>query len=228
MNPQDFKKRSGIILLILLIWGLLAATHVIYYSYYKRGKLLEESRYLAWREGTLPAMRGRILDKNGVNLAWSEIAHDLYLSKKKLKRSAKNIIVLIQKHFNVQLTAEETEKGILLKKELSPDEILKLRKLFQRFPELEIVPYSHRMTVAYPEIQEKIGKTGKSTGTEDETGISGWEAQYNSELTGISGIFRVMLDRKGVWVPGTIEILSHPIPGKDITVPFTIQELRSK
>lgn len=228
MNPADFKKRSGVILLILMVWGFLAAAHVVYYSYWKRGKLLEESRYLAWREGNLPAMRGRILDKNGVKLAWSELTHDLYLSKAKLTRRRSAVFLpLLQETFAEPLLAEEEDSRILLRRALSPDEILKLRRILQRFPELELVPRSRRMNVGYPEIQAKIGKTENRPDPERETGISGWEAQYDRELAGTSGVFRVMLDRNGAWVPGTIEILTPPIPGKDVTLPVAIQELRT-
>lgn len=51
MTRTEFKKRSGAVLLILMLWGGLAAAHVIYYSYWKRNRLLEESLHLAWREG---------------------------------------------------------------------------------------------------------------------------------------------------------------------------------
>ena len=41
----------------LILWGILAAFHILYYSWYRRDRLLRESMHLAWREGVLPQIR---------------------------------------------------------------------------------------------------------------------------------------------------------------------------
>ncbi len=219
MTRTEFKKRSGAVLLILMLWGGLAAAHVIYYSYWKRNRLLEESLHLAWREGELPAMRGRILTPDGVPLAWSELTHDLY--RLKSSRAGKNTRLrsLLHNFFGEPLEEEEDGTGILLKRSISPDQILRLRPLLRRFPELEIRPRSYRRNTDIPALRAKTGKTQYDPQRKREAGISGWEAEYDRELAGTPGIFRVMLDRSGAWVPGTIEILAPPMPGKDVTLP---------
>lgn len=225
MNPSEFKKRSGIILCGLLLWGGLAAAHMIYYSWWERGRLLEESRYLAWREGGIPAMRGTLRDRDGIKLAWTELTHDLSLSKNGLKAERyTDLCARLKAVFPDTPPAEEEETRILLKRNLSPGEILKLQQLLQRCPELEIVPRPRRRTVDDPEIRKKIGETEFRKEQERESGISGWEAEYDRELSGRPGVFRVMLDRRGAWVPGTIEILTPPVPGKDVTLPVSIRE----
>ena len=227
MNSSAFKKRSGIILTLLLLWGILAAVQMVYYSYWNRERLLEESRYLAWREGEIPAMRGTICDRSGIKLAWTELSHDLILSKRDLKpERCTQLFAELGKIFEKPLPAEEEKEQILLKRNLSPGEILKLKTLLQRYPELEIAPNPRRLSLDYPEIREQIGRTGNRNGREQ--GISGWEAQYEQELSGTPGVFRVMLDRKGAWVPGTIEILRQPIPGKDVRVPLSVREVRKE
>ena len=218
MTRSDFKKRSGAVLIILMIWGGLAAAHVIYYSCWKRCRLLEESLHLAWREGEIPAMRGRILTPDGIPLAWSELTHDLY--RLKPARSGKNDVVLplLREFFGEPLEAEEKDAYILLKRGISPDQILRLRPLLRRFPELEIRPRPYRRNTDASALQAEIGKTEYRPELKRETGISGWEEKYDRKLAGTPGIFRVMLDRDGAWVPGTIEILAPPVPGKDVTL----------
>ncbi len=80
-SPDARSISSGIILLLLAGWAILAAAHVLYYTCWRREKLLEQSLHLAWREGTVPAARGSILDKNGVPLVWTELTHDLSLPR---------------------------------------------------------------------------------------------------------------------------------------------------
>ena len=190
MTRTEFKKRSGAVLLILMLWGGLAAAHVIYYSYWKRNRLLEESLHLAWREGELPAMRGRILTPDGVPLAWSELTHDLY--RLKSARAGKNTRLrsLLQNFFGEPLEEEEDGTGILLKRSISPDQILRLRPLLRRFPELEIRPRSYRRNTDIPALRAKTGKTQYDPQRKREAGISGWEAEYDRELAGTPGIFQ--------------------------------------
>ena len=75
-------------------------------------------------------------------------------------------------------------------------------------PELEIRPRMERKTLNDPEIREKQAE---------------WEEEYDSKLAGTSGLFRVMLDSAGTWVPGTTEILAAPIPGRNVTVPYELK-----
>ena len=192
MNDAVFQRRSGIILLLLAGWAILAAAHVVYYTCWKREKLLEQSLHLAWREGTIPAARGSILDKNGVPLVWTELTHDLVLPRNRRSARTEMLIrhlttVLFPLHF------ETDAERVFLKRALTPQEILRLRRF---------------TTLNDPEIREKQAE---------------WEEEYDSKLAGTSGLFRVMLDSTGAWVPGTTEILAAPIPGRNVTVPYELK-----
>ncbi len=207
MSDAVFQRRSGIILLLLAGWAILAAAHVVYYTCWKREKLLEQSLHLAWREGTIPAARGSILDKNGVPLVWTELTHDLALPRNRRSARTEMLIrhlttVLFPLHF------ETDAERVVLKRNLTPEEILRLRRFTILYPELEIRPHMERKTLNIPEIHEKWTE---------------WEEKYNSELAGTAGLFRVMLDSTGAWVPGTTEILAAPIPGRNVTVPYELK-----
>ena len=81
MAAGSFKFKTLMILSFLLIWAVVAAAHVFYYAVVKREESLKETRRIAWREAEIPSLRGRILDKNGVPAAWSELRHNLVLEK---------------------------------------------------------------------------------------------------------------------------------------------------
>ena len=208
MNDAVFQRRSGIILLLLAGWAILAAAHVVYYTCWKREKLLEQSLHLAWREGTVPAARGSILDKNGVPLVWTELTHDLTLPRSRNSAARTEMLIRHLKTILYPLQAEADADRVFLKRNLTPEEILRLRRFTILYPELEIRPHMERKTLNLPEIHEKWTE---------------WEEKYDSELAGTSGLFRVMLDSTGAWVPGTTEILAAPIPGRNVTVPYELK-----
>ncbi|MGN0871641.1 MAG: hypothetical protein ACI4UV_10680, partial [Victivallales bacterium] len=81
MAAGSFKFKTLMILSFLLIWAVVAAAHVFYYAVVKREESLKETCRIAWREAEIPSLRGRILDKNGVPAAWSELRHNLVLEK---------------------------------------------------------------------------------------------------------------------------------------------------
>ena len=91
MNPGDptsaehFRRRTGILFLILILWGILAAFHILYYSWYRRDRLLRESMHLAWREGVLPQMfKEHAGLKNGMDVivAGVEIGVELWSAER--------------------------------------------------------------------------------------------------------------------------------------------------
>ena len=65
MTVAEYKIRTVIILILLLIWAAGAAVKVYIYSVKEQKDLLKKSRRIAWRVAEIPARRGRILDRNG-------------------------------------------------------------------------------------------------------------------------------------------------------------------
>ncbi len=234
MNPGDptsaehFRRRTGILFLILILWGILAAFHILYYSWYRRDRLLRESMHLAWREGVLPQIRGRILAADSTPLAWTELHHDLIIRKPlPSEKQLKNLILQLSGILE-ELVPEERENHLLLKRDLSPEKILKLEKILSRRSELAVIPRMVRRTADLPGARNTLGETAALPGNPALMGISGLEKEYDAILAGKSGKFRVMLDPRGNWVSGTIEILVPPENGKDVVLPETAFHLPEK
>ena len=99
----------------------------------------------------------------------------------------------------------------------------------EQFPALRIRTRHCRIHVDYPQVAARLGEC-----TEDENGIphgiSGWEKEFDRELSGSAGTFSVMRDRKAGWLPGTIRMNKMPSPGKDITLDVSkrVRELLEK
>ncbi len=231
MNPEavtsaeQFRRRSGILFLILIVWGILAAGHIFYYSWYLREKLLKESRHLAWREGVLPPVRGRILAPGAGALAWTELTHDLILPKPfppapRIETLIRELAALLP-----GLVPEKHGEFLLLKQNISPKEILIIEKYLSRHPELSVVPRMVRRIADRPGVRELVGETTAEAESPALKGISGLERKYDSELAGKAGKFRVMLDRRGNWVSGTVEIIVSPENGKDVVLPSPVEGL---
>ena len=160
MAAGSFKFKTLMILSFLLIWAVVAAAHVFYYAVVKREESLKETRRIAWREAEIPSLRGRILDKNGVPAAWSELRHNLVLEKiPESRRRRDNLFRGIRRFFPEHELPHPMKLPLLLKNDLSPEEIVFYSRRLRNYPELRIVPVIRRVVVGTPEIQSQIGKT---------------------------------------------------------------------
>mgnify|MGYP000925802945 CR=1 FL=1 len=224
---KTFKFRLLVLVTLLLLWGGLAAGALLYYSVIRRGQYLEMGNRLALRQGTIQATRGRILDCNGVVLAWSEKYYDLFLVNPPsgdIRREA-----VIQK---LRLVLPESEPEVagdaiwLLKTDLSPSQLMALEVLLRSYPELQIVPREERLVVDYPEVRRFIGRVAYRRDLM--YGVDGAEKEYDVELSGTPGEYEVMLDRRRNWIAGTWKLLAPAISGEDMKLNVALADLLEK
>jgi len=219
-----FKRRLISLLILLLIWSACASGALLYYSIYAQERYFEAGQQLALRHGDFPAARGRILDCNGIPLAWSEKYFDLYILEAKNRGVAPELIIKAVRDVIPDCeVAVISETAWLLKTALTPSQILNLEPLMRSYPELKIEVRIERRTVNHPEIRDEIGKTSDRNGII--IGISGAELRYNSQLTGVSGTYEVMLDRRRDWIPSTWRLVKPAVAGRDVKLEFSITEL---
>ena len=179
MAAGSFKFKTLMILSFLLIWAVVAAAHVFYYAVVKREESLKETRRIAWREAEIPSLRGRILDKNGVPAAWSELRHNLVLEKiPESRRRRDNLFRGIRRFFPEHELPHPMKLPLLLKNDLSPEEIVFYSRRLRNYPELRIVPVIRRVVVGTPEIQSQIGKTALNDAGEAVGGKPGLAEGY--------------------------------------------------
>lgn len=228
---MEFRFRSAVLLTFFVLWAVLAV-FILYRRTVTDGeRLLSNSESFARREGVLPAARGRILDADGVPLAWTELHFSLYLYKSQNGISGKLKAFLANRfHITEIPDFSPDQEEIRLLNELPVSSAGELESLFavsEQFPSLRIRTRHRRIHVDYPQVAARLGDC-----SEDENGIphgiSGWEKEYDRELSGSAGTFSVMRDRKGKWMPGTTRIKKMPVPGKDVMLKVTLADLIGK
>lgn len=223
----SFKIRCCLVLGVLFLWmgAVLCKTYSC--SVLRRTALLGETEKLAWREGSIPARRGKILDKNGKILASDKFRCDLVMDYYPLhphreKRLWKKLRVVDP---DFTLKASDTVFPYVIKQDLLLDEIHRYRKLFLGSPEVRVHGYFQRAT--HPGLEEVLGATALNDRKES-VGISGLEKKHDMTLSGRSGQFVVMLNRRGSWVNDTLKILTPPRNGLDVRLGQSLEEMVKK
>ena len=170
-----------------------------------------EGNAIAEEKGKLPAIRGRIFDKNDSLLAWSERCYDLILKSRGTTAEEEHLQRYLKKNFNFSLPGRETVLPIIIKYNLTGDELEKADDLSEKYPFLAV---ELRWERRYSAFDPRLGEVRQTGGIEE--GISGWEKEFNTRLRGKEGTFTVMRDRRGRWMNSTFRIVTPPQSGEDI------------
>jgi|GEM_PF-1716526 len=222
-----FKKRATLLMAGAVIWTLIAANYLLYFSYLNRTKYINAGYKLAMRQGYYSAGRGRILDKNGIPLAWSERFFDLFLLKPPARPRFKKMLDNKLHHIfqDIKPCASVLPFSVIYYN-IPPNKIPRLEQIIHEFPDLKIIPRTERVVVDHPEIKKLIGKVEMRDGLL--CGTSGIELQFNQALSGQMGSYTVMLDRHKNFINGTWHLVKKANPGDDITLQSSCAELKLK
>ncbi|MFA6101771.1 MAG: hypothetical protein WCV67_01685 [Victivallaceae bacterium] len=224
-STDNFKLRAVRLLWCILIWAVLASCWLFYYSVFARQKYIELGNKIAVRQGTYYAGRGRILDKNDRVLAWSEKYFDLYLISLEEDPNIRSMILRKVTEIMPEAALHRVKDSVfMLKREMSPEKIIALEPLLTKFPDLKILSRTERKVVDYAEVRNYIGRVEFKDGNQH--GVSGIEKDYDSVLSGIGGIYEVMLDRHKNWVQGTWLLKRKAVSGNDVKLDVSIEDIK--
>jgi cell division protein FtsI/penicillin-binding protein 2 len=167
----------------------------------------------------IAASRGTIFDKHGKKLAWSQKNYDLCLDLKKIhsQNQKDHILKQLKKVFpDLELSSEEPllQDEMVIKRDLTPNELMVLQKMLSDNPALTIRPIFKRITVNNPAVKKYIGKAEFINGKW--VGLSGIEKKYNSYLNGTDGLYTFMQDKRGRWIEGSVVCKKRMIPGTSL------------
>ena len=212
MKMPPLQNRAAILLFFLFLWAALVAAHLFYYSILESELYIERGNAIAKRSGAIHAKRGKIIDRNGKVLAWTTMEIDLYVNEKpefpfyrnKLERA-------IAKYF-IDFTFPAATGPICLQKNLSPMDQIYLYPLVKRFPEVIFRERSERKYIS-----EKLRPQ-----------LEIIEKENKLLLSGKNGVFEVMADKRGKWIPKTWKEKIKPVDGSDLRLKETIQELQQQ
>lgn len=215
---QLMSRRIFALSVLFSVWALIAFGRAWYIAGPARARFIAAGEKMARRQVVIPAVRGRILDADGVCLVWSERFYDL--------------LSLVPEGF--ELSDEELaelrtvlpvlpDEGRVLRRNLTPDELLRLEAPLKSGVRARIVSRDERIAVAIPEIRQAVGELRFRDGSWG--GASGWEAEFDAELSGSPGSLTVMLDRHRNWIPASVRMVKKPVPGRDVRLKHTLREL---
>lgn len=171
------------------------------------------SATVSQRTYILPALRGKILDLSGTPLVWSEKHYDLEISGT-LDDEEQEILKNKLSERNLTSTLSIGDEIL----SLTPKELTSLEKMVRNTPALHIKTRVVRVCSDHEEVRKLAGKLDPATGK----GISGWEQEFDTLLSGRNGKFRITRNGSGRWLKNTGEIEALPIPGQNVKVPFKL------
>jgi cell division protein FtsI/penicillin-binding protein 2 len=209
-------RRIGVLFLAFIALLGIALVRATYLGTVQAGSLQHAASTQQITDEIVPATRGAITDRNGLELAISESAYDLaadpYLIKDP-QTDALRLAPLLGKPFTSVLAAlTRPHTGfVYLAHLLSADQVAAISKL--RIPGLTTIPQLKRFYPRSWAASQVLGSVHM-----DDHGYSGIEYRYDSVLHGTNGIRRIVNDAIGQ--PISIDDARATVPGK--TVRLTI------
>lgn len=218
--PQACSRRAGWIVLAFLLWAVVLVLRLAQLMVLDRDRYLHEMERESWREFVVPAPRGRILDRNGVPLAWSERQFRLVYRVPETVAAIVGDFGAFRGRFpGVPLPQAESllvaagEEVRVIPRLDSP----MAARVTADLPEpSRFRVESHFVRKYYPNarLQRRLGRVSEFEG--ELVGASGEERRYDHRLRGVAGRYRVMVDKNGAWIPSTWEKLRDLRPGYDV------------
>jgi cell division protein FtsI (penicillin-binding protein 3) len=207
-------RRIGRLFAVFVILLAVAGARSFYLGAFQAGRLRQVADGQQLTDVTVPAMRGAILDRNGVPLAVSEPGDDIsatpYLVTDPSAAAAEISPILQVPAATLETDLTKPNTGFVYLERGVPDATAQaVAKL--RIPGVALTPVAIR---EYPENElaaQVIGTVGV-----DGNGLAGLEFSENSVLSGTNGVRREINDALGD--PISVDDVKAARPGKPITL----------
>lgn len=175
------------------------------------------------RERSIKAERGRIFDRNGVELASNKPVCTISVIYNQVKEPDRVIKVLVKE---LGLEQEYVEKRVRKKSSREKIKSNVEKEIADKIRAYDLdgvmVDEDYKRFYPYSSLASKvIGFTGS-----DNQGIIGLEVAYDKELQGQNGIIYTLTTAKGIEIKNVAERRQEPIPGNDLytSLDVNIQE----
>jgi stage V sporulation protein D (sporulation-specific penicillin-binding protein) len=223
------KKRISLALTALTCLFALLIIRLSYIMIVKRGEYSERAEEQWTSEVKIDARRGRILDRNGVELAVSanvyRVDFDLNSIRSHLRKensSNENIapkiaealgmdVEKVLKKLNTKLPSGADAGAATLVRRIEKEPADKVKNL--NIPGVIVSPDTKRYYPRGNFLAHVLGSTNI-----DGQGLTGVELQYNEYLSGTPGLRISELEKYNDELPYTISKFTPPVDGKDVTL----------
>ncbi|MEQ8196689.1 MAG: stage V sporulation protein D [Clostridiaceae bacterium] len=217
------------------VWGILCLVFFILSLRLSYIMIVKRKEYSAkaieqWTsEVKISAKRGKILDRNGAELAVSANVYRIDFDLNSIRNYIKNKEITIDDVANDIAAASGISKEDVLKKlqtklpsgaaagsatlvrRIEKDPADKVKNL--KITGVIISPDTKRYYPNNNFLAQAIGVTNT-----DGEGLGGVELEYNKQLSGVAGMRIAELDRKSGELPYTVSQFTPPVDGKDVTL----------
>ena len=222
------RKRIYFLFILFFIAFSLISYRLVSIQYFDASKYQSYAQFQHTDEFKLHSKRGKIFDRNGIELAISLIEKTIYANPKEVLDPSYQAEVLsgllnISKE-ELELKLGDKELGfVYLKRKIAAEEAEEIARL--DLPGI----YMQDETKRYYPQEELAAQIIGFTGTDD-NGLYGIEIQYESILRGVDGKAVAEKDVFGNVLPGNMKSYIDPVDGKDIvlTIDSQIQYITEK
>lgn len=216
--------RMTAVLFVFVLWALVITLRLAQFMVLDRGRYVAAMTREAVVEGVLPAPRGRILDRDGRVLAWSERVFALEWRVPSTPEAARREGALLAAEpllaAAVAALGEAPTPGTVapLATGLPAAEAVRLEPLLGRLHSLRLASHFRRHHVQDPLWREALGQV-RLAPDGCEVGVNGLEYTHDGILRGQAGLFRVMRNSQGDWLPETWRKEREMRAGFDVQIP---------
>lgn len=227
------RNRLIVVFCVLLLFFSILAVRLSYIMIFKRQEYAAGAEEQWTSEVKIDARRGRILDRNGIELAVSanvyRVDFDLNTIRKELEQEGKTTKDIapqiaeavgmkteeVQKKLDTRLPSGAPAGSATLIRRIEKEQADKVKAL--KIRGVIVSPDTKRYYPNNNFASHLIGTTNI-----DGKGLTGVELQYNKELSGLPGMKIAEIDSHNNDLPYTISKYTPPVNGKDVTL--TIDE----
>lgn len=217
--------RLTALLFVFVLWGTLVLLRLGQLMIVEHDRTLAELDKAALTTGIVPALRGRLLDRDGRVLAWSERRFRVRWTPPTDPEDAARELALFEELPTGSAPCpsfpDDTSPGIeqLVAADLNPEQAARWSAAVDVLSSLKITGYSCRRRVRDPQVRARLGRVARRHDGMT-VGLNGAEKTHDRALRGTPGMFRVMIDKHGDWIPETWSPLREARPGFDVHLPI--------
>ncbi len=215
-------RRIGYLFVTFVALLAIALLRASYLGGIRAASLRKEAATQQVTTTVIPAARGMITDRNGVELAISESADDVVADPYLIKNavgSAQHLAPLLGKPvLNVITSLTKPHSGFVYLAHLLPAaQAQKISKL--NLPGISLVPETMRTYPRASAAAQVLGAVGWGN-----RGLSGIEYLYNSALRGTDGVRKVVSDAKGQAIQISDPRSTEPGKTVELTIDAALQD----
>lgn len=215
------RKRIYFLFILFLLGFFILAYKLVDIQYINASKYKSYADYQHTDESILSAKRGKILDRNGIELAVSLIEKTVYANPKRVADTVTEAAILsdildLDQEEIIQKLSQDDLGFVYVQRKVGTEVAEEIEQL--NLPGIYIQNEAKRF---YP--QDTLGAAIIGFTGIDNNGLSGIELQYEKNLRGVDGKFIAEKDVFGNIIPGDKQTYIEPINGDDIMLTIDSQ-----